>query len=55
MDPVYADNVKNDNIDNGLINRPTYGNEKHLPKFSCYIGEFHKGTLSTNVKSVCIS
>ena len=30
------------NINNGIINRPTYGKKKQLTKISCYIGEFQR-------------
>ena len=47
---VWRSCEENDDINNGLIKRTTYGNNKHLTNMSCYIIDFHNGTLSTNVK-----
>ena len=33
---------ENDDINNALIKRPTYGKKKHMTKLSYYIGEFNK-------------
>ena len=39
---VFRSCEENGDINNGRIKRPTYTNNKHLTKMSCYIGEFHK-------------
>ena len=38
---------ENNNINNGLIKRPTYGKKKHLNKMSCYIVELCKARYQT--------
>ena len=39
---VFRSCGENYDINNGLIMRPTYGNNKHLNKISCSVGEFYK-------------
>ena len=38
---LFKVSKENDDINNNLIKRPTYGNKLHLTKISYCIGEFH--------------
>ena len=42
MDQAYAEYVKNDDINNGIIKKSTYGKKEHFTKMWWSIGEFHK-------------
>ena len=41
---------ENDDIKNGLIKRPTYGNKEHITKILCFIGEFHRVNYQPMIK-----